>query len=157
MPFQPSHMLPDRRVIRSICKISRPMIRDKKSPNSGREVAVRMRYFARGDSSRRYFSIAFVLGGAPRQDSYILARSSVLPRDRTIRRKRSPLARVNLKANARSSVLRPWRHYPSHACVRNQLPHMFVSMNNDAEIHAINLRISVRNSDLTLKVFRVLS
>jgi hypothetical protein len=30
------------------------------------------------------------------------------------------------------------------------------SMNNDAEIHAINRRISVPNSDLTLKVFRVL-
>src|ERR1700674_1648589 len=55
-----------------------------------------MRYFAGGDSPRpRYFSIAFVLGAAPRQDLYILARSSVLPRERTIRRKRSPLARVN--------------------------------------------------------------
>ena len=56
----------------------------------------RRRYFASGDSSRpRYFSIAFVLGGAPRQASYILARSSVLPRERTIWRKRSPLARLS--------------------------------------------------------------
>src|SRR5262252_3729985 len=46
-------------------------------------------------SSPRYFSIAFELGGAPRHVSYILARSSVLPRDNTILRKRSPLARVN--------------------------------------------------------------
>ncbi len=39
-------------------------------------VSSRCRYFAAGDSSRPlYFNIAFVLGGAPRQASYILPRS----------------------------------------------------------------------------------
>src|SRR5713101_5392649 len=53
-------------------------------------------YLAGADSSSpRCFSIALALGGAPRQFSYILARSSVFPRERTIWRKRSPLARVS--------------------------------------------------------------
>src|SRR5208337_2481792 len=46
-------------------------------------------------SRPRNFSMGWMLGGAPRQASYILARSSVLPRERTIWRKRSPLARVS--------------------------------------------------------------
>jgi hypothetical protein len=54
------------------------------------------RYFAGVDSSRPlYFSMAFEFGGAPRHASYILARSSVLPRESTISRKRSPLARLS--------------------------------------------------------------
>src|SRR5580658_923868 len=52
-------------------------------------------YFAGVVSNPRYFSIAFELGGAPRHFSYILARSSVLPRERIIWRKRSPLARLS--------------------------------------------------------------
>jgi hypothetical protein len=54
------------------------------------------RYFAGVDSSRPlYFSMAFEFGGAPRHASYILARSSVFPRESTISRKRSPLARLS--------------------------------------------------------------
>ncbi len=42
-------------------------------------------YLIGADSSRpRYLSMALILGGAPRQASYILARSSVSPRDRII-------------------------------------------------------------------------
>ncbi len=43
----------------------------------------------------RYFSIGSMLGGAPRHASYSFSRSSVLPRESTILRKRSPFARVN--------------------------------------------------------------
>src|SRR5260370_1281277 len=51
-------------------------------------------YLAGADSSSpRYFTFALPLGGPPRQFSYLLARSSVFPRERTIWRKRSPLAR----------------------------------------------------------------
>ena len=42
----------------------------------------------------RYFNIGAMLGSAPSQAAYILARSSVLPRESIIRRKRSPFARV---------------------------------------------------------------
>ena len=52
-------------------------------------------YFGVDSSRPRYFNIAFVFGGAPRHSSYILARSSVLPFDKTMLRKRSPLARVS--------------------------------------------------------------
>ena len=44
--------------------------------------------------SPRNFNIGSMLGCAPSQSEYIFARSSVLPRESTIRRKRSPLARV---------------------------------------------------------------
>ena len=50
-------------------------------------------YFFGGSNPRSFF-IASMLGARPRQAAYILARSSVLPRDSTIWRKRSPLARV---------------------------------------------------------------
>ena len=51
-------------------------------------------YFDAVGKRPRYFSMGWMLGGAPRQASYILPRSSVLPRESTIWRKRSPLARV---------------------------------------------------------------
>jgi hypothetical protein len=51
-------------------------------------------YFAAGGSRPRYFSIDFGLAGSPRHVSYILPRFSVLPRERIIWRRRSPLARV---------------------------------------------------------------
>jgi len=43
----------------------------------------------------RSFNIGFTLGSVPSHALYIAARSSVFPRDRTMRRSRSPLARVN--------------------------------------------------------------
>jgi|SRR5580658_322189 hypothetical protein len=45
-------------------------------------------------SKPRYLSMGSTLGALPRQAAYIFARSSVLPRESTIWRKRSPLARV---------------------------------------------------------------
>ena len=45
--------------------------------------------------SPRSFNIGFTLGSVPSHALYIAARSSVFPRDKTIRRNRSPLARVN--------------------------------------------------------------
>jgi hypothetical protein len=45
--------------------------------------------------SPRSFNIGFTLGSVPSHALYIAARSSVFPRDRTMRRSRSPLARVN--------------------------------------------------------------
>ena len=42
----------------------------------------------------RYLSIGWMLGSPPSQAAYIRSRTSVLPRERIIRRKRSPLARV---------------------------------------------------------------
>jgi len=47
------------------------------------------------DTRPRYFSMGSMLGGPPCHASYILPRSSVLPRDSTICRKRSPFARVS--------------------------------------------------------------
>jgi hypothetical protein len=42
----------------------------------------------------RSFSMGVILGSRPGQALYIAAGSSVLPRDRTMCRRRSPLARV---------------------------------------------------------------
>ena len=53
-------------------------------------------------------------------------------------------------------LLGPRRDEAVHAGISHQLAHVLVGVHYDAEIHAINRRISVRNSDLTLKVFRVL-
>jgi hypothetical protein len=46
-------------------------------------------------TSPRYFSIGSTFGALPSHASYIFARSSVFPRDRTIFRNRSPFARVS--------------------------------------------------------------
>jgi hypothetical protein len=54
--------------------------------------------------------------------------------------------------NASSSTLCPGRHDTGHARVPDQLPHVFVGMNNDAKIHAVNRRISIGNVDFTLKI-----
>ena len=43
----------------------------------------------------RSLSIGLTLGSLPNQALYIAAKSSVLPRESTMRRKRSPFARVN--------------------------------------------------------------
>ena len=51
-------------------------------------------YFA-AFTSPRYFSIGSTFGALPSHASYIYARSSVFPRDRTIFRNRSPFARVS--------------------------------------------------------------
>ena len=44
--------------------------------------------------SPRSFNIGFTLGSVPNHALYMAARSSVFPRERTMRRKRSPFARV---------------------------------------------------------------
>ena len=44
--------------------------------------------------SPRSFNIGFTLGSVPSHALYMAARSSVFPRERTMRRKRSPFARV---------------------------------------------------------------
>ena len=52
-------------------------------------------YFALSSGSRpRYLSMGSMVGSPPSHAAYILPSSSVLPRERTIWRKRSPLARV---------------------------------------------------------------
>ncbi len=51
------------------------------------------RYLLSG-SRPRYFSIGPMVGCAPRQSTYSVSRSSVLPFDKIILRKRSPFARV---------------------------------------------------------------
>jgi hypothetical protein len=44
----------------------------------------------------------------------------------------------------RRLFLRPWGHNADHARIGNQLPHVFVVVNDDAEIHAVDGRIPVR-------------
>ena len=55
-------------------------------------------------------------------------------------------------AKATSSVLRPGRHDASHAGVCDQLTHVLVGMNDDAEIHPIGRRVSIGDADFTLQV-----
>src|SRR5690242_21928983 len=60
----------------------------------GEPVAAVGRSYCFDGSNPRSFFIASMLGARPRPAAYILGRSSVLPRDSAIWRKRSPLARV---------------------------------------------------------------
>ena len=62
-----------------------------------------------------------------------------------------------IRSSPTFSVLGPGRHDPSHARIRDQLTHVLIGMNDDAEIHAIHGRIAVGDVDLTIEVFRVLS
>ena len=48
-------------------------------------------------------------------------------------------------------------HSARHACIRDQLPHVLVGMDDNAEINAVHRGIPVSNSDLRGKVIGFLS
>ncbi len=50
---------------------------------------------------------------------------------------------------------RPWRGDPVHPCIGNQLSHVFVVMNNDAQVHAVHGNSFPLDLNLALKIFRL--
>jgi hypothetical protein len=61
-------------------------------------------------------------------------------------RRRTILSRNGLL----SGVFRPWRYNPVHPRIGDQLPHMFVGVNNNSQIHAIHRGVPVHDPDLAL-------
>jgi hypothetical protein len=55
--------------------------------------------------------------------------------------------RVGSDCSITFSLLRPQRHHCGHTCVRDELPHVLIVMNEDAEIHGVNRCVSVGDVD----------
>ena len=59
---------------------------------------------------------------------------------------------VGMIAEARSKLLRPGRRDTGHAGVGDELAHVFVGVDDDAEIHSVGGGVAISDVDFAMKV-----